>query len=83
MPYLARKLESAPPVPMGSFPMKAICSGFLLSAALLIAISTSTAAANTTVPERTPDAYAEPGELVNIAEIDASTSAAKVMAHQR
>ena len=47
--------------------MKATHSGRVLLAALLIACCTSTAGAST-VTERTPDAYADPGDLVNIAE---------------
>jgi pimeloyl-ACP methyl ester carboxylesterase len=47
--------------------MKATCSGRILLTALLMACCTS-AASTSTVTERTPDAYAEPGELVNIAE---------------
>ena len=49
--------------------MKATRSGRLLLTGLLMACCASAAGAGTgTVTERTPDAYAEPGELVNIAE---------------
>src|SRR5688572_3402642 len=47
--------------------MKTTRSGRLLFIGLLMACCTAAAGAST-VTERTPDAYAEPGDLVNIAE---------------